>query len=138
MKNARRIISLMLVLILCLTFATAASAASNSKSAGIYGRVNGSSSQNKTNLVTGTSITQNPDNARLKVKIILTNTSSTVATPSKRSAAGATSLPYTYVIQYMYENEPTLATCEHIVSDGINDAEYSCYTSTSLDTSYFN
>ena len=133
MKTARRLMAFVMAFVLCVTLPATAFAAS--VNVGDYGTIYGTCMQSSDNLVTTTTISNNPDDAQLRVNIKIYSGSTLVSNYTSNSAAGSTRYVYRYPIAHHNDEIPTNAKCTHYV---IGDLEiYNTKSTTTLDSSYF-
>lgn len=122
MKTKRSIVALILAFTLCASLAVSVSAASQMKPAGIYGKLRSyvSNDPNGNWVASSTSITQNPDNARITIEADFSNGVNYTSSFSKSSSRGVTSFSPDLPI-YTGTN-PNQVYTAHGVQDGTGDS----------------
>lgn len=130
MTKVRKIVCLIFVLSLCLS--TVVSAASDSASAGIYITISGGSNQSTQNpnlLSTTTWIKKNPDNARLRNDVELSDGTRIYSKEMKYSEYGVTLFNKNFALYQTVDNTPVYAYVAHNVLQGTQSpVGYVCNT----------
>lgn len=114
MMKMRKITSLILALVLCISLAVSASAAM----AGIYSYVDGTGIQSGNTLITTTYVAKNPDKAYLKTDVLFTDGTKYTGSNSRTSSREVTSFSYNFPIYMAIDCIPVLAFCAHNVQGG--------------------
>lgn len=129
MCNSKRLLTIVMVVVMLLTLAVSASALPIGTSAGVYGTLGGIQNwKNGEDVVTGTTITSNPDNAYLKATVDLYNSVGTIIrSTAHSSASGVKSFQATHLFAYYITQTPSSANIAHEVKGGAH--EYAHYTS---------
>lgn len=120
MKKFRRFISLMLVLMLCVTMAISASAVKRYKDVPAYGTMCGEFRQtNSTSLSVRTTVSANDDNAILKNDVeILDQSSDSFTYHEYSSNRGARSYSHIVPLYQTVDQRPAYAYCAHNIYRG--------------------
>lgn len=114
MMKMRKLTSIILALVLCISLAVSASAAV----AGIYTYVNGTGTQSGNTLITTTYVAKNPDNAYLKTDVQFTDGTNYTGSGSRTSSRGVISFSYNFPIYMAVDCIPVKAFCAHGVQGG--------------------
>ena len=131
-KKFRKWITFAVVLAMVLSLTIGVSAASSSKSAGIYIRIYGTSSQGTSNpnlVVTTNSVTKNPDSAYFYVAGEYTNGIEYLSDSSGTSSRGVCSFNFSLPIYFNIEGAPTYYYVAHCIQGGTS-SERGYYTQT--------
>lgn len=139
-KTIRRMLSLVMALAICLSFALSVSASSDSRTAGIYGFIHGYCAQDELEphiLNTTTRVTRNPDGAYLKTQAEYYEKETPLPSDAAISQAGDKILTQDLTIFVTIEGIPDTAYVNHHVCDvndeGVEEIKYSAFTYTSVE-----
>lgn len=114
MMKMRKITSLILAMVLCVSLAVTASAAV----AGIYSYVSGSAYRTGNTFVATTSVGKNPDNAYLTTNVEFSDGVNSTGSGSRTSTRGVTSFTSNFAVYMAIDVIPTKAYCAHGVQGG--------------------
>ena len=135
-RKNRNWVTFAVVLAMVLSLAVGVSAASSSKSAGIYGLVHGTSSQSDSNIylvATTNWVDKNPDSAFFQISGKYTNGIISISNSSDTGARGLRSFSTSLPVQFTIEATPTYYYVSHCIQGGTQaKTGYATYTEGTL------
>lgn len=132
MKMTRKLLSLVLSLVIVVSFAIPAFATAIPKG---YAPMTKSTTQNGATLTSRVTVGENNDSAKLRIKQEVQSGSYKYAVKSGESSRGALTYSYTQILYHIMDYPPKTVYVTYEVYAGTTYDAYACYGTYSLDSS---